>query len=52
MERAFSGILLPYIKVCKSQEEREMRAEKSAKYLFRFVYFTSAVTWGWSILLS
>jgi hypothetical protein len=29
-----------------------MRAEKSAKYSFRIIYFTAAVIWGWSILLS
>jgi len=51
-ERIFTSLTMPYIKACKSESEKEMRAKKSAKYLFRLFYFLGAIIWGYRVLIN
>ena len=50
-EYTFKGMIMPFIKKCDSEKERDMRATKSAKYFSRFFYFFFAVLWGFSVLI-
>jgi hypothetical protein len=51
-ENKFYHFVMPYIKKCKTVKEQEFRAGKSAKYMFRFVYFSCAVFWGFKVLIN
>lgn len=51
-EKQFYSFVMPYIKKTKTDTEREFRAGKSSKYMFRFVYFSCAVAWGFKVLIN
>jgi hypothetical protein len=48
----FASFAMPYIKPCKNEPEKEMRAEKVAKYLFRAIYYLVAIIWGYRVLIN
>ena len=50
-EKTFVSILMPYIKQCNSVEEKELRANKASKYLFKFIYYIGSVTWAFYIFM-
>ena len=48
----FTSVMMPFIKPCKSESEKEMRAKKAAKYIFRMFYFLGAIMWGFRVLIN
>jgi len=50
-ERVFFQILMPFIKPCKSDQEKEKRAMKASKCLQKCVFYIGAVVWGFYIFL-
>jgi hypothetical protein len=51
-EKIFTSFAMPYIKPCKSEAEKEMRAEKVAKYFYRAIYYLVAIIWGYRVLIN
>ena len=50
-ETSFKGIIRPYIKKCACDKERDLRAAKAAKYIYRIFYFFFSVVWGFNVLI-
>ena len=43
-------VFYPWVKKCKNDEERDLRAGKGAYQIFKFVLMTSSSIWGWNVL--
>jgi hypothetical protein len=41
---------MPYVRDCKTEEEKVLRCGKGAYNMFKLVYFVSATVWGWTVL--
>ena len=40
----------PWVKKCKTDEERKLRSGKGAYNIFKLFYFILATAWGWQTL--
>ena len=46
----FAVLFMPFVKDCKTEEEKVLRCGKGAYGMFKLVYFVSATYWGWTVL--
>ena len=50
MKKWFYVIFEPWVKKCKTEEERKLRSGKGAYNIFKLIYFVLATGWGWNVL--